>query len=591
MSENLSPFAAETPTGEAGAEDYKDKKDKKKKKALGAFLVETPEPKKEENIWTAKKSKDQSESTEVSEHKLFSFTKSAEIKKDTESILEPEEQLEVVRRLAAARQTEIDQAQPDLAPELQAENDAAAAYLAEAARSGSIEDAFDQVNQSNDLEATDLNEPESSSQAEVAEQTIYTQNDGQGEINLNVSHNEEENEPNTYVAPPASAKPTAASAGGSSSNGGNLPPLPPASVPPLPFGQGPNNFGNNTNKDLDLSPTPHTYTPGVEQHISHEASLMDERRALSEGLVTGAIVGYLYGRRRGRIKTEKRLAPLQKKLEKQVKSLQTELLNKEALVRQQARQQNQTLLGLRVEQSIAQKTAPSEQKASQQAVPERAAPVLRSATIEYRQLTSPERPISHAVVPPEQIGHVLMAASAESLRLTEPNTLPKKEIMDADKQSQIINRADLLSLSEKIMVDGTSLRKVYETQLVSEKGLRRLVAEHLRGGNLARALKRELVEREIDFERDPIFRDKAHSDRDQAKSAKSAIASLLARNGHVPITESIPIGTPIKEPETDSTKPQATKTRKQSQAIIDVSLVVLISFLIIVIILVLTRNR
>ena len=51
------------------------------------------------------------------------------------------------------------------------------------------------------------------------------------------------------------------------------------------------------------------------------------------------------------------------------------------------------------------------------------------------------------------------------------------------------------------------MRQIYETHLVGERGLRRLVAEHLRGGDLNKALRREIVEREIDFERDPALRD------------------------------------------------------------------------------------
>ena len=57
------------------------------------------------------------------------------------------------------------------------------------------------------------------------------------------------------------------------------------------------------------------------------------------------------------------------------------------------------------------------------------------------------------------------------------------------------------------MIDGSSLRQIYETRLVGERGLRRLVAEHLRGGDLKRAFRREITEREIDFERDPAMRD------------------------------------------------------------------------------------
>lgn len=79
--------------------------------------------------------------------------------------------------------------------------------------------------------------------------------------------------------------------------------------------------------------------------------------------------------------------------------------------------------------------------------------------------------------------------------------------ISSGKNIETLNRPELLNLSEKIMVDGSSLRQIYESKLVAEHGLRRLVAEHLRGGDLRKALRQEIVEREIDFERDPSLRD------------------------------------------------------------------------------------
>jgi Skp family chaperone for outer membrane proteins len=71
-----------------------------------------------------------------------------------------------------------------------------------------------------------------------------------------------------------------------------------------------------------------------------------------------------------------------------------------------------------------------------------------------------------------------------------------------------MNRQELLRLSEKIVIDGSTLRQVYETHLVGEQGLRRVITEHLRGGDVKKALRREIVERDIKFERDPMMRDR-----------------------------------------------------------------------------------
>ena len=102
---------------------------------------------------------------------------------------------------------------------------------------------------------------------------------------------------------------------------------------------------------------------------------------------------------------------------------------------------------------------------------------------------------------PEHIGHVLITA-AETAPVAAKN-VPRL----TEKRVETLNRAELLDISEKLIVDGSTLRQIYETHLISEKGLRRLVGEHLSGGDLKKALRQEIVEHEIDFERDPLLRD------------------------------------------------------------------------------------
>jgi hypothetical protein len=77
-----------------------------------------------------------------------------------------------------------------------------------------------------------------------------------------------------------------------------------------------------------------------------------------------------------------------------------------------------------------------------------------------------------------------------------------------DKRVETINTNDLLAVSDKIMIEGTSLRKIYETHLIGERALRRLVGEYLRTGDIRNSLKFELLQHEVDYERDPQLRDK-----------------------------------------------------------------------------------
>jgi hypothetical protein len=94
---------------------------------------------------------------------------------------------------------------------------------------------------------------------------------------------------------------------------------------------------------------------------------------------------------------------------------------------------------------------------------------------------------------PERIGHMLVTSEPGPERIST-------------KRIETMSRSQLLELSEEIKLDGSSLRQIYETHLIGERGLRHLVAEFMRGGDLKQALREEILERERDFERDPALR-------------------------------------------------------------------------------------
>jgi hypothetical protein len=106
------------------------------------------------------------------------------------------------------------------------------------------------------------------------------------------------------------------------------------------------------------------------------------------------------------------------------------------------------------------------------------------------------------------ISHTGKSALEAAVRADKRSERPAESPgLSADKRISTISRAELLVMSEQILIDGSSLRQIYESHLIGEQGLRRLVAEHLDGGDLRKALRREVIEREIDFERDPNVRD------------------------------------------------------------------------------------
>jgi hypothetical protein len=136
----------------------------------------------------------------------------------------------------------------------------------------------------------------------------------------------------------------------------------------------------------------------------------------------------------------------------------------------------------------------------------------------------------------ERIGHVLIAAEATH----EAKQAPERLQLPPDKRVETLPRAELLSFSAQITVEGSTLRDVYETHLIGEQALRRLVAEYLHGGDLQKALLREIVEHEIDFERDPALRDMAvPTDADTndtqklAAPGKETLNELLQKAGAV----------------------------------------------------------
>jgi hypothetical protein len=226
-----------------------------------------------------------------------------------------------------------------------------------------------------------------------------------------------------------------------------------------------------------------------------------EQRAATRGLLVGGILGYLIGRRRGRIRTEKRLMPIQKRLEKQVQDIQEQLAARETTIR-----------------TLAYERLPETPKTR-----ERIAPLPRMVI----EVAPAERAATRlGLEKPARIEHLGKAV----VRAEAPST-PKPEIRNiTPEQVKSMNHNELLLLSEKVLVEGASLRQIYEQHLIGERGLRHLLVEYLQGKDIRRDLHNEMVEREIDFERDPMLRDSAMHSVAGSGSA-SSLQQLLEKVG------------------------------------------------------------
>jgi len=456
------PFLPPTPEDKPGDDSDKKTSKKKKKSAenLGIFAVEpesgrTEKKDKSDSFWTA---------PEKVERPLTRAAVSAEVAEvsEAEAPLDrlSDDEAQIVRReIATEHQTEELQTEPEAAAGVAA-RDAVIAFQERLIAGQDAESAMSEtLAEMGAEEVPDETSVADSTPREFSEEPIVI------------------NQPALAVAEAAPASPA--------------PPQPPVHRRPsaVPLAPAATEVGRGTG----------LYMTNAMAGGGARAALRPEYVPVRDELILrnlpGGIIGYLMGRRRGRLKAEKKSTPVQKKLETQVIHLEQDITFKEQRIRQLARERADTpAMAVFAErrQAVAQKVATAEA----------AAPGRRPAA-EAVKLHGPQQA-------PERIGHVLMEAQATETapRAEKTATKPEQLAMKA-KSTETLNRAELLSLSEQIAVDGSSLRQIYETHLIGERGLRRLVQEHLRGGDVRKVLRREIVEREIDFERDPIMRDKA----------------------------------------------------------------------------------
>ena len=246
--------------------------------------------------------------------------------------------------------------------------------------------------------------------------------------------------------------------------------------------------------------------------VKQPAAERGKESALATSLI-GNITDYFIGRRSSHSTGEKKLLPAKKKLEKRVDDLAWELKAKEAKIRQVAAEQVQrkgpaVLETMIAESSRAEQTLSARGDAAETGI---SAPYLANRPKEYRQRALEANQLHGAGVAHEHIGHVLMSGESakRGKEAEDPKTgqIKEKLQLPPNKRIETLSRPELLAMSELIAVEGSTLRNVYETHLIGEQALRRLVAEYMHDGDVNKALQREIVEHEIDFERDPALRD------------------------------------------------------------------------------------
>ena len=304
----------------------------------------------------------------------------------------------------------------------------------------------------------------------------------------------------------SATSPAGPAAQGSGSNGNMppgppLPPLPPLS-PPSPLAGGPGGMpypGGGPN--FNAAPANAYRTEAVP---SVRSGAGNERRAVAQGLLVGGIVGYLVGRRRGRIKTEKRLLPVQQKLEKEVTALHAAVAEKEQKIRRISAEKAQALATPAERRQFVERIArPATTRAEEaSAVREQIPVAVASERAGRRAAGAAEAPV------------ILLGAAAASLLRPERGAAPEsaetpRSMIDFSKKVEAYSAGELSQAAEKIRVDGVSLKELRDTNRLDENALRRVVTEFVEGGSVRAALGKELLEKELRYERDPKMRQAA----------------------------------------------------------------------------------
>jgi hypothetical protein len=402
------------------------------------FIPEFDTDDEDESPETKPEKKDKKSKSEKREE---SDTKSETSKEEDKDIpleeISDEEKPVVLEAIAQIRETEVQQ---DLAVAENSSSEEEMAVLADLALLENIQDGLD-IDEAYDrtLEELDI-EPEPEAAYEEVPQLAgeLPLDDDAEEVTLSIS-----------------------SAGSGGSSGPPPPPRPPVSsspssgsVPPPPGGG---------------SPHVRTTIPGIGPPTADKApdSLyyenIDRRPNAAGYFFLGGIVGYLLGRRRGRIKTEKKLLPVQEKLENKVNELHDEVIRREEKIRELIRSQ---ISGQ----------------------PERRDALMERFESRQEKASEQQAQLYHKEIQPGRLGKVVV----------ERAQIPKAEA-NISQEVRHLKEPELLAIAERIEIEHVSIRNMYENGRLDLPSLRQIVAEFLRGGDFEGILHHQLRPERVDI--------------------------------------------------------------------------------------------
>lgn len=249
--------------------------------------------------------------------------------------------------------------------------------------------------------------------------------------------------------PPPPPPPGGAAGGGF----GATPPPGGGAGPPFPVGPVGGSFG----------PMGGGLRPPV--HVAVEAPA---RRNGRRELLVGGLVGYLIGRRRGRIKTEKKLLPIQKSLERQVKDLSYQITDRELKIRQLT---VENLQKDKTAQLALQKNEQLKRQDTQNQSSELAVEVSERVEVAHKaELTNGTEARVH------------QAEKLAAMIVPVPEKVHERGVPDsAMPQNRQRSRQELLESAAKIRVDDTSLKQLLEQGKIKPEEAEKAVELYLEG--------------------------------------------------------------------------------------------------------------